>query len=146
MSKLFTFFLFVFCWSLWDGIKFLCWPMRCSISYWDWREMNLGIKTVFQEIFWQFEKGNFDSLEKEILGSVKAFQFLLKISPVKISEKNSCPLRDGNHLGQTRPNLRWKLDRYTSGVGKVRRVMSNPHSKIDPNMSGYWNFPYWSCI
>jgi hypothetical protein len=25
----------------------------------------------------------------------------LKISPVKISEKKSCPLRDGNHLGQT---------------------------------------------
>jgi hypothetical protein len=37
-------------------------------------------------------------------GSVKAFKFLLKISPVKISEKKSCPLRDGNHLGQTRPN------------------------------------------
>jgi hypothetical protein len=34
-------------------------------------------------------------------GSVKAFKFLLKISPVKISEKNSCPLRDGNHLAQT---------------------------------------------
>ncbi len=34
-------------------------------------------------------------------GSVKAFEFLLKISPIKISEKNSCPLRDGNHLGLT---------------------------------------------
>jgi hypothetical protein len=42
----------------------------------------------------------------KIPGSVKAFEFLLKISPVKISETNSCPLRDGNHLGLTRPNLR----------------------------------------
>jgi TctA family transporter len=25
----------------------------------------------------------------------------------------------------------------TAGVGKIRRVMSNPHSKIDPNMSEY---------
>ncbi len=24
-----------------------------------------------------------------------------------------------------------------TGVGKISRVMSNPHSKIDPNMSGY---------
>ncbi len=26
---------------------------------------------------------------------------------------------------------------FKPGVGKIRRVMSNPHSKIDPNMSGY---------
>jgi hypothetical protein len=29
-------------------------------------------------------------------------------------------------------NLKFKV-----GVGKISRVMSNPHSKIDPNMSGY---------
>jgi hypothetical protein len=39
-------------------------------------------------------------------GSVKAFNFLLKISPVKINGKNSCPLREGNHFGLTWPNLR----------------------------------------
>jgi hypothetical protein len=27
--------------------------------------------------------------------------------------------------------------RLKTGVGKIRRVMSNPHSKIDPNVSGY---------
>jgi hypothetical protein len=26
---------------------------------------------------------------------------------------------------------------FNAGVGKIRRVMSNPHSKIDTNMSGY---------
>jgi hypothetical protein len=52
-------------------------------------------------------------LEKENLslpGPVKAFEFLLKISPVKINVKNSCPLRDGNHFDLTWPNLHLKSD------------------------------------
>jgi hypothetical protein len=39
-------------------------------------------------------------------GSVKAFDLILKISPVKINEINSCPFSGENHFGQTWPNLR----------------------------------------
>jgi hypothetical protein len=42
-----------------------------------------------------------EEIFKDIPGFVKVFNFLLKISPVKINEKKSCPLRDGNHFGLT---------------------------------------------
>ncbi len=59
-----------------------------------------------QEFFSLILTGEIFNKKSGSVGSVKAFYFLLKISPVKINEKNSCPLRDGNHFGLTRPNLR----------------------------------------
>jgi hypothetical protein len=71
------------------------------------------------KIFFYFIFRHFGSKICEI--SVK---FSLKMSD-QISSKSS-------HYGPTYQNLL-----YRTGVGKKGRVKSNPHSKIDPIMSGH---------
>ncbi len=55
---------------------------------------------------------------------------VLEKNPMEIMD----PLKSTNGVENLQKYIKYPSN---TGVGKIRRVMSNPHSKIDPNMSEY---------